>query len=187
VNGYQGYTAGSRHRDETLIVVGDAAERREITAKRPRGDFRPINEGDVWDNVARNLSRKPERSSALAFLDRAANVRRGTVRTFQGELERMERRQAEGKAPTAEAKARGQASATREALQRRRVAGQDTAAHPVMSARARLAEAARRASPALDRAREGTRKLRKFAEWARQASRDAWEQLQHARPRRRGR
>ena len=72
VNGYQGYTAGSRHRDETLIVVSDAAERREIAAKRPRGDFRPINEGDVWDNVARNLSRKPERSSALAFLDRAS-------------------------------------------------------------------------------------------------------------------
>ena len=151
VNGYQGYTAGSRHRDETLLVVGDAAERREIAARRPRGDFRPIGEGDVWENVARNFSRKPERSSALAFLDRAVNVRRGTVRTFQGELERMERRQAEGKAPTADAKTRGQASATREVVRRRRAAAQDAAARPMRSARARLAEVALRVRPALDR------------------------------------
>lgn len=181
VNGYQGYTAGSRHRDETLIVVGEAAERREITAKRPRGDFRPINEGDVWDNVARNLSRKPERSSALAFLDRAANVRRGTVRTFQGELERMERREAEGKASTAGAKARGQASATREALRRRRAAAQDTAARPAMTARARLAEAARRVLPVLDRARETARKLREMAGRASRAPGHAWEQRRLAR------
>ena len=181
VNGYQGYTAGSRHRDETLIVVGDAAERREITARRPRGDFRPIGEGDVWDNVARNLSRKPERSSALAFLDRAANVRRGTVRVFEGELERMERRQAEGNAPTAEAKARGQATAASETVRRRRSAAQDMAAHPARSARARLAEAALRIRPALDRAREAARKLREMAERARGASRGTWERRQHGR------
>ena len=163
VNGYQGYTAGSRHRDETLIVVGDAGERREITARRPRGDFRPINEGDVWDNVVRNLLRKPERSSALAFLERAANVRRGTVRTFQHELERTERRKAEGKAPTVEGKARGQASATRNVLHRRTAAAQDTAARPAMTARAQLAVAARRVKPALDRATEAVRKLRELA------------------------
>lgn len=161
VNGYQGYTAGSRHRDETLIVVSDAAERREIATKRPRGDFRSINEGDVWDNVARNLSRKPERSSALAFLDRATNVRRGTVRTFQSELHRMERRQAEGQAPTTEAKSRGQVHAAAQTTQQRQ------AARPMSSARARLEQAARQFRPALDRARDSARKL---AEWAKQTS-----------------
>lgn len=183
VNGYQGYTAGSRHRDETLIVAGDAAERREIAAKRPRGDFRPINDGDVWDNVARNLSRKPERSSALAFLDRAANVRRGTVRTFQGALERMERQQADGRAPTADAKNRGRGNAATKAVQQRQVATQGVAARPMTSARARLAEAARRIGPALDRAREGARKLRELAGWAKQASLGAAGGRRHGRGR----
>ncbi|MBV8915067.1 MAG: relaxase domain-containing protein, partial [Acetobacteraceae bacterium] len=171
VNGYQGYTASSRHRDETLLVVGDAAERREIAARRPRGDFRPIGEGDVWANVARNLARKPERSSALAFLERAVNVRRGTVRTFQGELERLERRQVEGKAPTAAAKTRAQANVASETVRRHRASVVD-AARPFRSARARMTEAARRFQPALERARDTARALREMVGLISRASRE---------------
>jgi hypothetical protein len=87
VDGYKGYTAGSRHRDETLFVFSEAAERREVTQRRPRGDYRPITPADLWENVSRNLARQPERATALAFLERAENVRRGTVRNFQATVQ----------------------------------------------------------------------------------------------------
>jgi hypothetical protein len=100
VNAYKAYTAASRHRRATFLVVSDGAERREIAGRRPLGDPRPIQEGDVWANMGRNLSRQPEPDSALAFLERAHQVRRDAVAALQSGLQRIEQRQADGLEPT---------------------------------------------------------------------------------------
>lgn len=96
VNAYKAYTAASRHRRATYLVVAEGAERREISGRRPLGDPRPIREADVWANIGRNLSRQPEQDSALAFLERAHAVRRQATAALQAGLQPAEQRQAEG-------------------------------------------------------------------------------------------
>ncbi len=96
VNAYKAYTQASRHRQATYVVTSDGAERQEIVGRRPLGDARIIREADVWANMARNLARAPERESALAFLERARDVRHGAVRALQAGLQPAEQRQAEG-------------------------------------------------------------------------------------------
>jgi hypothetical protein len=44
--------------------------------------------------MVRNLARQPEKESATSLIERAANLRRGTVREVQKTLEPMERRAA---------------------------------------------------------------------------------------------
>ncbi len=51
-------------------------------------------------NVARNLSRTPEKSSSLAFLERASNIKRGSVGSLQKGLQPAEQRRQDGKIPT---------------------------------------------------------------------------------------
>lgn len=92
VNAFKAYTASSRHRRATYIIISDGAERREITTRRPLGDTRPIREVDVWANVARNLSRQPEQESALAFMERAHQVRSEARRSMQIGLQRVDHR-----------------------------------------------------------------------------------------------
>ena len=99
VNAYKAYTSGSRHRRATYLVASDGAERQEVAARRPLGDLRPIREADVWANMARNLARTPEKASALEFLERAHELRRGSVRAMQAGLQAVEQRQAEGRQP----------------------------------------------------------------------------------------
>ena len=96
VNAFKGYVAESRHRRTTWLVASDGAERQEVTRRRPLGDQRPVREADVWDNVARNLAREPEKGSALAFLERAQELRRGGARALQEGLQPAEARQARG-------------------------------------------------------------------------------------------
>jgi len=113
VNAYKAYTSGSRHRQATFLVTAEGAERREIAARRPLGDTRPIREADVWLNMGRNLSRQPEQESALSVLERAHGVRRSACAEMQRGLQRSEQREVDGLAPTTLAPA----------LQRRRVVG----------------------------------------------------------------
>lgn len=96
VNANKGYVAESRHRRTTWLVASDGAERQEVARRRPLGDQRPVREQDVWDNVARNLAREPEKGSALAFLERAQELRRGGVRALQEGLQPAEAREARG-------------------------------------------------------------------------------------------
>jgi hypothetical protein len=110
VTGFKAYVAASRHRVSTFIVASDGLERREIVLRRPLGDQRPITEADVLANMARNLSRQPEKASALAFLERAVEVKRAAARGLQRGARRMEARAARAKPPTA----------YRQRLQRRR-------------------------------------------------------------------
>jgi hypothetical protein len=111
VNAYKAYTSGSRHRQATFLVTAEGAERREIAARRPLGDTRPIREADVWLNMGRNLSRQPEQESALSVLERAHGLRRSAAAEMQRGLQRREQREVDGLAPTTLAPA----------LQRRRV------------------------------------------------------------------
>jgi len=96
VTGYKAYTAASRHRVASYIVTSDGAERREIAARRPLGDPRPIREADVWANMARNLARQPEMPAALDLLARAHRLHRGAARALQAGLHPAEQRAAEG-------------------------------------------------------------------------------------------
>jgi molybdopterin-guanine dinucleotide biosynthesis protein len=96
VSAFGAYTSGSRHRDKNFIVTSDGAERAEVIGRRPLGDRREVNRSDVLDNLVRNFARQPEKESALNLIDRAAGLRRGTVRTVQGSLLPLEARAAEG-------------------------------------------------------------------------------------------
>jgi hypothetical protein len=100
VNAFKGYVAESRHRRSTWLIVSDGAERQEVTGRRPLGDPRPVREADVWANVARNLSRQPEKASALAFLERAKALHRGAAGSMQHGLQPAEQRKHEGRDPT---------------------------------------------------------------------------------------
>ena len=100
VVGFKAYVAESRHRIATWLLTSDGAERQEIANRRPLGDPRPIRSQDVWENMARNLSRQPEKASALAFLARAREIHRGAARGFQNGLQPSEARKAEGQEPT---------------------------------------------------------------------------------------
>lgn len=123
VQGFKAYVAESRSRETTWLVLSDGAERQEISQRRPLNDQRPITEDDVFRNVAKNLSRQPEKGSALALLDRAREVRRGAVSAMQEAFWRGERRAAEGKTTTT-LRQRAQAAADEAAVIR---AAQDAA------------------------------------------------------------
>ena len=69
MNAFSAYVGQSRHRRASFLVTSDGAERQEITTRRPIGDPRPVTQKDVIANMARNLSRQPEKASALALLD----------------------------------------------------------------------------------------------------------------------
>ncbi len=97
VNAFGAYTSGSRHRETSFIVTSDGAERAEIAGRRPLGDKRTIREGDVLANITRNFARQPVKETALALLERAETLRRGTVRQMQVGKQGLEQRQADGK------------------------------------------------------------------------------------------
>jgi AAA domain len=101
VTAFGAYTSGSRHREQSFIVTSEGAERAEITGRRPLGDRREITQGDVIGNVTRNFSRQNEKESAVSMIDRAANLRRGTIRAVQASLQPMEARTAAQQKPTA--------------------------------------------------------------------------------------
>ncbi|MCB8883940.1 relaxase domain-containing protein [Acidisoma cellulosilytica] len=96
VTAFGAYTSGSRHKEQSFLVTSDGAERAEIAGRRPLGDRRAIGASDVLTNVTRNLSRQDEKETAHSLIDRAANLRRGTIKAFQPTMERMESRKAAG-------------------------------------------------------------------------------------------
>ncbi|MBN8907192.1 MAG: AAA family ATPase, partial [Rhodospirillales bacterium] len=97
VQGFKGYVAASRHSEKGWLITSDGAERREIADRRALGDARPITAKDVWANVARNLSRQPDKDSALAFLDRARGIGRGAAHAMQAGFRRTEARTVAGR------------------------------------------------------------------------------------------
>lgn len=94
VTAFGAYTSGSRHREQSFIITSEAAERSEIVDRRPLGDRRPVSRSDILDNMTRNLSRQPEKESAVNLIEKATNLRRGSIQEVQKTLGPMERRQA---------------------------------------------------------------------------------------------
>lgn len=92
VSAFGAYTSGSRHREQSFIITSEGAERSEIAGRRPLGDRREVPHTDVLDNLKRNLARQPEKESSLHLIDRAANLRRGTVQSVQKSHHEMQAR-----------------------------------------------------------------------------------------------
>ena len=97
VHSFKAYVAQSRARETTWLVVADGRERSEIMQRRALGNVDPVTEADVWQNVARNLSRQPERELATDLLDRAHKVHVGTVRSLATAFQPIQQRHAEGR------------------------------------------------------------------------------------------
>lgn len=100
VTGFKAYTGASRHRAENHLVFSEGAERREVMGRRPLGDTRAIGGTDLWENVARNLSRQPAQESATAFMERAHQVNRAAARALQAGFSAAEQRAVAGEEPT---------------------------------------------------------------------------------------
>ncbi len=169
VNGFKGYVAESRHRQATWLVASDGAERQEVAGRCPLGDQRPVRAEDVWANMARNLSRQPEKASALAFLDRAQKIRRGTVRNMQAGLQPAERRRQEGREGTTlhqtldHRRRRGGAERGAERLDQavtRRSQGLERLAAIRPAVRDAVAQGIKRLRPALEHAVQAAQRLR---------------------------
>lgn len=96
VNGFAAYTSGSRHRRSVHVVTSDGAERDEVTRRRPLGDARPVREWDVTQNIARNLSRQPEKNSAIGILEMVGKMQHGVALGLQQSMHRAEEREREG-------------------------------------------------------------------------------------------
>ena len=68
IHGFKAYTAASRHERTTWIVVDEASERRQLASRSMLGQIPDIREADVWRNIGENLSRQPQKASALDML-----------------------------------------------------------------------------------------------------------------------
>jgi phage/plasmid primase-like uncharacterized protein len=96
VQSFKNYVAQSRARETTWLVVSDGAERSEILNRRALGRVDPISEDDVWSNIARNLSRQPEKELATDLLERADEFYTGTVRSLATAFQPKQQREAQG-------------------------------------------------------------------------------------------
>ena len=68
IHSFTAYTAASRHERTTWIVVDEASERRQLASRSMLGQIPDIREADVWRNIGENLSRQPQKASALDML-----------------------------------------------------------------------------------------------------------------------
>ena len=96
VTGFKAYVAQSRSRETTWLVVADGMERGEILARRALGADQAITEAEVWANVARNLSRQPEKGLATDLMASAERTYTGTVRSLATAFQPHQQRQAAG-------------------------------------------------------------------------------------------
>jgi hypothetical protein len=76
MHGFKAYTAASRHERTTWIVVDEASERRYLASRSMVGHRPEIHEPDVWRQIAENLSRQPQKASALDLLHPTAETPR---------------------------------------------------------------------------------------------------------------
>ena len=71
--------------------LNESAIRRDIVSKLVDGTYQPITPADVLRRAADDMSRKPERGSALDMLDRVTDRQRGSLVGFQRTMEPVER------------------------------------------------------------------------------------------------
>jgi hypothetical protein len=80
IHGFKAYTAASRHERTTWLVVYEAAERRPLASRSMIGQRAAIREPDVWCQIGENLSRQPQKASALVLLPPMAETPRQVQR-----------------------------------------------------------------------------------------------------------
>jgi hypothetical protein len=64
------YTALSRHRDASYLLVSDAAIRRQLAKRSIIGEAFDVRQPDVWRQVGTNISRVQVRENATSSLRR---------------------------------------------------------------------------------------------------------------------
>ena len=89
--GGKGYVNESRQVETTLMFVNEAAERKKIFSKMPRGQFQPVREADVWKHVGDNLARPTNKASAVDFLKQGTDLRQGSTHALPASHEHSER------------------------------------------------------------------------------------------------
>lgn len=94
--GGKGYVNESRQIETTYLLVNEAAERKQIYSRIPRGEYRPVQSVEIWRHVADNLSRPSTKASALAFLRVGTEIHRGGIAALPSALEPAERRERAG-------------------------------------------------------------------------------------------
>jgi hypothetical protein len=80
---FKAYTAASRQEQTTWIVVDEAAERRQLAGRSMIGQKPDIHEPDVWRQIGENLSRQPQKASALDMLQRVPQTPRQEQRPIR--------------------------------------------------------------------------------------------------------
>jgi TrwC relaxase/AAA domain len=76
IQGFKAYTAASRHERTIWIVVDEASERRHLASRSMIGHRPDIREPDLWRQIGENLSRQPQKASALDLLHRIVETPR---------------------------------------------------------------------------------------------------------------
>lgn len=94
--GGKGHVNESRQTEETILIVNEAAERKQIYSRIPRGEYQPVQSADIWKHVADNISRPTAKASALEFMKLGSEIHRGNVSALPAVLEQAERREMAG-------------------------------------------------------------------------------------------
>lgn len=96
VSAFGAYTSGSRHKEQSFIVVSEGMERSQVVGRRPLGDRRNVTRDDILDNIKRQLARQPEKASATSLIESVVNLRRTGIHTSLVAHQSMQSRKAAG-------------------------------------------------------------------------------------------
>lgn len=94
--GGTGYVNESRMTETTWLFVNEAIERQQIHARMSHGDRHFIEPGEIWAQVAQNLSRPTNKAIAVDFMKRGTEMHQGSVVTKTKAMEPAERREKAG-------------------------------------------------------------------------------------------
>ena len=89
LNAFKIYPADTRNREDSVLIVSHGAEKEEVRNHRPMGDPWLASASDaemrqaIRENMARNLSRQPEKGLAVDFINAGMDVFRGSVNGMQ--------------------------------------------------------------------------------------------------------
>jgi hypothetical protein len=94
--GGKGYVNESRQVETTHLIVNEAAERKKIFSRVPRGEHRIVRDDDIWKHVADSMSRLTTKANALDFVRAGTEIHRGGLSALPAALEPAERRERAG-------------------------------------------------------------------------------------------
>ena len=89
VNAFKMYPADTRNREVSQIIVSHGAEKLEVRNRRPMGDpwlseaTDAEMRAEILANMARNLSRKPEKALGVDMIEQAIDAEYGGIDTHQ--------------------------------------------------------------------------------------------------------